>query len=102
MDNRRVHTEENHDEGLSEDEEFYKKQLEFYADSDEDEEDYDDDEAVDHNNYKGIYIDEDPGTKFQDPETGAHFDYQEIYDKLLEVETNIGRSQERDQKTIQK
>lgn len=57
---------------------------------------------VDPHNYKGIYIDEEPGTKFQDPETGAHFDYQEMFDKLLEVETTIRRSQERDPKTIEK
>ncbi|CAI2387529.1 unnamed protein product [Moneuplotes crassus] len=131
MDDRRVHTEECHDDGLSEDEEFYKRQLEFYMDSD-DEYEYEDDDLhtgdnPEHNmdgttkvvgsddpqanpddytqqemlmNYKGIYIDDEPGEKFQDPETGAHFDYKEIYDRLLEVEKEIGGSQERDQKTI--
>lgn len=103
MDNRRVRTEECDYDDLTEDSEFYKKQLEFYQDSEEEvEDDYDEEQVVDHNNYKGIYIDEEPGAKFQDPETGAHFEYNEIYNKLLQVEEEVRRSQERDKKTIAK
>ena len=100
MEDRRVHTEECFDDGLSEDEEFYKRQLEFYVDSDEEGDDYGEEDEINHNEYKGIYIDDEPGQKFEDPKTGAHFDYQDIYEKLLEVE--IEKSQERDPKTVKK
>jgi len=104
MEDRRVHTEEWEYDQLSnqEDSEFYKKQLEFYQDSEEEEEENDAEEVIDPHNYKGIYIDEEPGTKFQDPDTGAHFDYGEMCGKLLEVEVDLRRSQERDKKTIEK
>ena len=102
MDDRRVHTEECDFEGLdSEGSDFYRKQLQFYQDSDVEEE-CDSEKAVDHNNFKGIYVDEEPGQKFQDPETGAHFDYNAMYDKLFEVEVELRRSQERDKGTLEK
>ena len=75
--------------------------MEFYQDSDGEEE-QEEVECVDHNNYKGIYFDDEPGTKFQDPETGAHFDYNEICNRLIEVEVEMRRSQERDKKTMEK
>lgn len=99
MDHRRVHTEECEDEGLSEDSEFFKKQLKYYQDS-EAEEEADEDQYIDPHSYKGIYIDWEPDQKFQDPETGAHFDYHEMYEKLLEVETEIRKSQERDKESL--
>lgn len=102
MENRRVHTEEWEYEGLEEeDEDLYRRQMEFYQDSDGEEE-QEEVEWVDHNNYKGIYFDDEPGTKFQDPETGAHFDYNEICNRLIEVEVEMRRSQERDKKTMEK
>ena len=39
------------------------------------EEDLDD---IDFGNYKGIFFDDDPTSKYQDPETGAHFDFGDI------------------------
>ena len=102
MDDRRVYTEEIEDDGLdSENSEFYQKQLKFYQDSEEEVES-ENEQYVDHENYKGIYIDEEPGTKFQDPDTGAHFDYADMYTKLWEVEIEIRRSQERDKTTMEK
>ena len=44
------------------------------------------DEAIDHANYKGIYIDEEPGQKFTDPDTGAHFDFEDMCHRLKSVE----------------
>ena len=41
---------------------------EFDSDSDE----------IDHENYKGQYFNDDPGSKLQDPLTGAHFDFNDI------------------------
>lgn len=69
---------------------------------DSEEEEAPEEDEINHDNYKGIYVDEEPGQKFQDPETGAHFDYKEIYDRLIEVENEIGGSQERDERTVRK
>lgn len=40
---------------------------EYYGESEE--------EDVDHEHYKGIYFDEEPGQKYQCPDTGAHFEF---------------------------
>ena len=40
------------------------------------------DDIEDINNYKGIYFNDDPSTKFQDPLTGAHFDYADMVQRL--------------------
>ena len=45
---------------------------------DQDEEYSSEDEEIDHQNYKGIYIDDEPGQKFTDPETGAHFKFSDM------------------------
>ena len=45
-----------------------------------------DDEAIDHNNYKGIYINDEPGQKFTDPETGAHFEFEDMCNRLIDIE----------------
>mgnify|MGYP007047800854 CR=1 FL=1 len=37
---------------------------------------------IDFANFKGIYIDEDPDRKFQDPETGCHFEYYDLCKRL--------------------
>lgn len=58
-------------------------------------EDYDsDEEDIDPNNYKGIYFEEEPGSKWQDPETGAHFKFQDMCLRLEKVAA-IRRSEER-------
>jgi hypothetical protein len=40
---------------------------------------------IDYTNYKGIFFDNDPTTKYQDPETGAHFDYYDICNRLQKL-----------------
>ena len=39
-------------------------------------------DEFDFNNFKGIYIDEDPNRKYQDPETGCHFEYHDLVKRL--------------------
>lgn len=59
-----------------------------YSDyGDEEEEEFgqeleEEDENVDLNNYKGIYFNEDPGRKFQDEVTGAHFRFDDMSNRL--------------------
>ena len=36
-------------------------------------------------NYKGIYFEDDSGQKFQCPETGAHFEYVDMFRRLKRV-----------------
>lgn len=40
---------------------------------------------IDFANFKGIYIDEDPNRKFQDPETGCHFEYYDLCKRLAKL-----------------
>ena len=40
---------------------------------------------IDFNNFKGIYIDEDPNRKFQDPDTGCHFEYNDLVKRLSKL-----------------
>lgn len=40
---------------------------------------------IDFQNYKGIYIDEEPGQKYTDPETGAHFEFKDVCRRLQRV-----------------
>lgn len=47
------------------------------------EEDLDD---IDFQNYKGIFYEDDPTTKYQDPETGAHFDYTDVWSRLRKIQ----------------
>ena len=47
------------------------------ADSDVDELDFD--------NFKGIYFDEDPNRKYQDPDTGCHFEYYDLCKRLAKL-----------------
>jgi hypothetical protein len=37
-----------------------------------------DSDEIDPNNYKGIYYEDDPGGKWQDPVTGAHFKFTDM------------------------
>lgn len=103
---RRVHTEEWECEGLESGFENHldPKQLDWYHDSSNDAHERSDDheQEIDHNNYKGIYFDEDTDTKIQDPDTGAHFDYNAMWRKLREVEVEIRKSQEREQQLAKK
>ena len=40
---------------------------------------------LDFQNFKGIYIDEDPNRKFQDPVTGCHFEYYDLCKRLAKL-----------------
>jgi hypothetical protein len=42
---------------------------------------------IDFANFKGIYIDEDPNRKFQDPDTGCHFEYYDLCKRLAKLKT---------------
>lgn len=53
-----------------------------YTEENEYEEDLDD---IDFGNYKGIFYEDDPTTKYQDPETGAHFDFDDICRRLCQI-----------------
>ena len=50
------------------------------------EEEADPDEPIDASNYKGIYFHDDPGSKFQCPVTGAHFEYQDMVRRLRRLQ----------------
>ena len=52
------------------------------------------DEEIDPNNYKGIYFADDPGGKWQDPVSGAHFKYQDMVSRLEKI-AYFRRSEER-------
>lgn len=36
-------------------------------------------------NYKGIYFEDESGQKYQCPETGAHFEYLDMYRRLKKI-----------------
>jgi hypothetical protein len=40
---------------------------------------------IDFNDFKGIYFDEDPNRKYQDPETGCHFEYSDLCKRLSKL-----------------
>ena len=40
---------------------------------------------LDFNNFKGIYFDEDPNRKYQDPDTGCHFEYYDLCKRLAKL-----------------
>jgi len=44
-------------------------------------------DEIDFNNFKGIYIDEDPNRKYQDPETGCHFEYYDLCKRMAKLKT---------------
>ena len=45
----------------------------------------DNEPAVDMINYKGIYFEDDSGQKYQCPETGAHFEYLDMFRRLKRI-----------------
>ena len=44
---------------------------------------------VDLSNYKGIFFDEQPGQKYQDEKTGAHFEYSDICRRLIRLQKSL-------------
>jgi hypothetical protein len=38
---------------------------------------------IDFDNFKGIYFNDDPNRKYQDPETGCHFEYGDLCKRLV-------------------
>lgn len=40
---------------------------------------------IDFQNFKGIYINDDPNSKYTCPETGAHFEYQDLCKRMLKL-----------------
>lgn len=46
-------------------------------------------DPVDLNNYKGMFFNDDPGQKYQDPETGAHFEYCDMCAKLKRLQKEL-------------
>ena len=40
---------------------------------------------LDFDNFKGIYFDEDPNRKYQDPDTGCHFEYYDLCKRLSKL-----------------
>lgn len=48
-------------------------------------------DQADLNNYKGQFFNEEPGQKYQDPETGAHFEYNDMCAKLKRLQKEISK-----------
>ena len=40
---------------------------------------------LDFDNFKGIYFEEDPNRKYQDPDTGCHFEYYDLCKRLSKL-----------------
>mmetsp|Transcript_7991 Transcript_7991/g.12352 ORF Transcript_7991/g.12352 Transcript_7991/m.12352 type:complete len:94 (+) Transcript_7991:155-436(+) len=40
---------------------------------------------IDFENFKGIYFEEDPNRKYQDPSTGCHFEYFDLCKRLAKL-----------------
>ena len=40
---------------------------------------------IDFNGFKGIYFDDDPNRKFQDPDTGCHFEYYDLCKRMVKL-----------------
>ena len=40
---------------------------------------------IDFENFKGIYINDDPNTKYTDPKTGCHFKYNDLCNRLVKL-----------------
>ena len=47
--------------------------------------DLEDEEEIDYNNFKGIYFNEDPDSKYIDPVTGAHFTHTDMCERLSKI-----------------
>lgn len=44
-------------------------------------------------NYKGIYFNDDPGQKYTDPESGAHFEYKDMCRRINRVMQKRGETE---------
>lgn len=42
---------------------------------------------LDFQNFKGIYFEEDPNRKYQDPDTGCHFEYNDLIKRLKKLKS---------------
>ncbi|TNV73287.1 hypothetical protein FGO68_gene1146 [Halteria grandinella] len=42
-------------------------------------------DELDFNNFKGIYFNDDPNRKYQDPDTGCHFEYKDLCKRLVDL-----------------
>lgn len=42
---------------------------------------------IDFNDFKGIYFDDDPNRKFQDPVSGCHFEYYDLCKRMVKLKT---------------
>lgn len=51
-----------------------------------------DKDPVDLINYKGIYFDDDSGQKYQCPESGAHFEYLDMFRRLKRIANSRSKS----------
>jgi hypothetical protein len=40
---------------------------------------------IDFKNFKGIYFEDDPNRKYQDPETGCHFEYFDLCKRISKL-----------------
>ena len=57
-----------------------------YGEEGDPDEDGDSDiDDIDPENFKGIYFNEDPNRKYQDPETGCHFEYYDLCKRLSKL-----------------
>lgn len=81
--------------GLKDDELNAALALAYQMEADEDDQDDEDDEEEEHadsdiddidfQNFKGIYFNDDPNRKYQDPDTGAHFEYYDLCKRLSKL-----------------
>ena len=60
------------------------------------------DAAMELLNYKGIYFDDDSGEKYQCPETGAHFEYYDMYRRLNRVKRDREKKEAAEAQRTQK
>lgn len=42
-------------------------------------------DEIDFENFKGIYFNDDPNRKYQDPDTGAHFEYFDLCKRMVKL-----------------
>lgn len=54
------------------------------------------------NNYKGIYFNDEPGSKFTDPITGAHFEYNDMCSRLTRLRKLILTNEQEESLKMQK
>jgi hypothetical protein len=55
------------------------------SDLEEDKKEDSESEDVDFTNFKGIYFNDDPNRKYLDPDTGCHFEYQDLCRRMIKL-----------------